>query len=275
MAGFPTGPIPADCQGPAGGAPQAWSAVRARSAHRLPRRDSAPAMAARTEVTLPSTSSPTPRTSIPQNGRTVSKTTRKYRGSRGHPSSTCHPGTFWLLVSVESSIACGSDLSCYGRGNDQPMAEPTGLWSILRWKIGWHRLSLSTVQTRMIESTTTGSPQALPLQREPYLTRLVHHRQRGLASRSLQPSDAERAYEPQQYPRGDDRRRKASSPERGPRTEPSRMVTQRRSWSTNASTARRSRSESRSSLSRSRSLAASWDSRLATRSLRSSLSDDP
>ncbi|MFL6187448.1 MAG: alpha/beta fold hydrolase [Actinomycetes bacterium] len=40
LAGFPTDPIPADCRGPAGGAPLAWSAVRRRSARRLPRRGS-------------------------------------------------------------------------------------------------------------------------------------------------------------------------------------------------------------------------------------------
>jgi hypothetical protein len=39
-AGFPTGPIPVDCRGRAGGAPLAWIAVRRRSARRLPSRDS-------------------------------------------------------------------------------------------------------------------------------------------------------------------------------------------------------------------------------------------
>src|SRR5919197_4308584 len=53
-------------------------------------------MAVRAEVTSPSTSAPSPRTSIPRNGGTASNTTRTHRGSRSRWPSFTSPSAITI-----------------------------------------------------------------------------------------------------------------------------------------------------------------------------------
>jgi hypothetical protein len=80
-AGCPTDPRPTDCRGRAGGAPQAWSAGRRRSARdphaEIAARDRRPR---RGDVTVDQLAHPAHLT--PRTGRTASKTTRTQRRSR-------------------------------------------------------------------------------------------------------------------------------------------------------------------------------------------------
>ena len=59
-------------------------------------------MAARAEVTSPSTNSASPRTSTPRNGRTVSKMTSTQRGSRARWRSFTSP--LAITTSMASSV---------------------------------------------------------------------------------------------------------------------------------------------------------------------------